>query len=100
MSIFSMITIGSTVGEVVTNVILAAFLWILANYCFQLVTKINAVHEFMLTYSEKHKSLEKELTRIDADVKKISTDLKEQITDLNDKLDDFMGEIRKDRHTV
>jgi len=100
MSILSMVTLGSSVGEMILNVILAAILWILAQYCYQLVTKINAVHEFTLTHAEKHKNLEKEVIRIDSDVKKISTDLKEQITDLNDKLDDFMGEIRKDRHTV
>lgn len=100
MSILTMVTIGSSVGEMVLNIILAAFLWILANYCYQLVVKINQVHEFTLTHIERHKGLEKEISRIDSDVKTISGDLKKQISDLDEKVDDFIIEIRKDRQNA
>lgn len=94
MSILSMITLGSSIGEMILNLILAGVLWILANYCYQLVTKINTVHEFTLTHAERHKSLEHEIARIDGDVKALEGDLKKQIEGLEEKLDDFMSEFR------
>lgn len=98
MIILSSITLGSTISEVIMNLLLAALLWLVAHYCYQLVQKINAVHEFSITHVERHKGLEKEIERIDRTVAGIQDELKRKMNELNDKMDDFMMEMRRDRN--
>ena len=97
MSILSIITLGSSVSEMMMNLILAGVLYVVGHYCFQLVTKINAVHEYMISATEEKKSMEKDISRLDHEVQKLDTDLKEQIKQLDHKFDRVIAEMKQDR---
>jgi len=97
MSILSIITLGSSVGEMMMNLILAGVLYVVGHYCFQLVTKINAVHEYMISAMEVKNGMEKDIKRLDHEVQKLDTDLKEQIKQLDHKFDRVIAEMKQDR---
>ena len=100
MSVLSITTLGSTLPEMLLNLLLAAVLWVIGHYCFQLVTKINAVHEYMIKSIANSDSIDKDIKRIEHETEISKNELRQQIENLDKKFDRIIAEIKADRKTT
>lgn len=74
-----MISVGGTLFDLVVYIVLTGVLSLVANYLWQLITKINQVYDFTLQYKERHDTLERDMKRIEGDLSKQLGDLSEKV---------------------
>ena len=91
MIILSGITLSTSLAEVAVYMIVSAAVFFLGHQLMKLVYKVELVHEYTITHTERHHQLERDLERIEHDVE----EMKKKFEDFDVKLDKIMNEVRK-----
>jgi len=91
MILLSGISLSTTVGEVAIYMIVSGAVFFLGHQLMKLANKVEIVHEYTISHTEKHLSLEKDLKRVETEVE----DMKKQFSAFDHKLDQMMREIKK-----
>ena len=80
MCVLSFLSLGSTISDLATYMVMAGFLSYAGYSVMELIKKINAVHDFMLKEEDK-------TNRINEDMRVLEHDLKSRIEKLDLKID-------------
>lgn len=95
MIILSCVAMSTTATEIVTNLVLTFIISVVGIIIYKAYEKLNIVHEYTLTHTERHRAIDRDLDRIDKDMKETRHELSQQMVALDNKLDDFMKEVRE-----
>lgn len=95
MITLSCVAMSTTATEIVTNLVLTFVISVVGIIIYNAYTKLNTVHEYTISHTERHRAMDRDIERIDKDMKEARHELSSQMTALDEKLDDFMKEVRE-----
>lgn len=91
MIILSGLTLSTTVAEIAVYMIVSGAVFFLGHQLMKLAGKVEMVHEYTISHTERHAALERDLKRVEEEVE----EMKKQFASFDHKLDQMMREIKK-----